>query len=65
MPQSDIGVAGSSLLAYYAAHYAQFNPVLGSLGLVTIVLFWCYLTVVIVLLGAHINAELERRVGVG
>ena len=46
---------------YYAAHYAQFNPLLKPVGLVTIFLFWCYLTALIVLLGAQINAELERH----
>lgn len=56
-----IWVTGSALLSYYAAHYAQFNPLLGSLGLVMVFLFWCYLTVLIVLLGAQINAELERH----
>ena len=56
-----IWVMGSALLSYYAAHYAHFNPVLGSLGLVMIFLFWCYLTAWIVLLGAQINAELERH----
>jgi membrane protein len=56
-----IWVTGSALLSYYAAHYAQLNPLLGSLGLVMIFLFWCYLTALIVLLGAQINAELERH----
>jgi len=56
-----IWVTGSSVVSYYAAHYAQLNPLLGSLGLVMIFLFWCYLTVLIVLLGAQINAELERH----
>ncbi|MEP6701620.1 MAG: YihY/virulence factor BrkB family protein [Betaproteobacteria bacterium] len=56
-----IWVAGSALLSVYASHYAQFNPLLGSLGMVMVFLFWCYLTVLIVLLGAQINAELERH----
>ena len=56
-----IWVTGSALLSYYAAHYAQFSPVLGSLGLVMVFLLWCYLTALIVLLGAQINAELERH----
>lgn len=56
-----IWVMGSALLSYYAAHYTHFNPLLGSLGLAMIFLFWCYLTVLTVLLGAQINAELERH----
>lgn len=54
-------VSGSSLLSYYTAHFTNLNPLLGSLGSVMIFLFWCYLTVLTVLLGAQINAELERH----
>jgi membrane protein len=56
-----IWVMGSALLSYYAAYYGQLNPLLGSIGLVMIFFFWCYLTSFIVLLGAQINAELERQ----
>jgi len=56
-----IWVAGSSLLAYYAAHVTRLNPLLGSLGSVVLFLFWSYLTVLAILLGAQINAELERH----
>ena len=56
-----IWVTGSSLLAGYAANYTHLNPLLGSLGSVTLFLFWVYLTVLVVLLGAHINAELEQH----
>ncbi len=56
-----IWVSGSSLLSYYTAHYTHLNPLIGSVGSVMIFLFWCYLTVLTVLLGAQINAELERH----
>jgi membrane protein len=56
-----IWVSGSSLLSYYTAHFTHLNPLLGSLGSVMMFLFWCYLTVLTVLLGAQINAELERH----
>ena len=58
-----IWLAGSALLSLYAAHFTHLNPLLGSLGSVMIFLFWCYLTVLTVLFGAHINAELERHAG--
>ena len=54
-------VVGSFLFAYYAAHWAHYNPLLGSLGAVTIFLFWSYLNVLAILLGAEINSELERK----
>jgi membrane protein len=56
-----IWVAGSALLSAYASHYTALNPLLGSLGMIMLFLFWCYLTVVIVLFGAQINFALERR----
>lgn len=58
-----IWLGGSALLSFYAAHFTHLNPLLGSLGSVMIFLFWCYLTVLTVLFGAHINAELERHAG--
>jgi membrane protein len=56
-----VWVAGSALLSAYAAHYTALNPLLGSLGMIMLFLLWCYLSVVIVLFGAQINVELERR----
>lgn len=58
---ASIWVAGSSLLSYYATAVPHLNPILGSLGSVMIFLFWCYVTVLAILLGAQINAELERH----
>jgi membrane protein len=37
------------------------NQLLGSLVSVVLFLFWIYLTVFVILLGAHINAELEQH----
>jgi membrane protein len=58
---ASIWVAGSSLLSYYVTAVPHLNPLLGSLGSVMIFLFWCYVTVLAILLGAQINAELERH----
>ncbi len=54
-------LAGSLVLSYWVAHYQVLKPLLGSLTSVVLFLFWCYLTVLTILLGAHINAELERH----
>ena len=53
--------AGSLLFSYYASRFGQLNPLLGSLGAVTLFFLWSYLTVLTVLLGAHVNAEMERQ----
>lgn len=52
---------GSVLFSYYASRFGRFNPLLGSLGAVTLFFLWSYLTVLTVLLGAQVNAEMERQ----
>lgn len=53
--------AGSLLFSYYTSRFGQLNPLLGSLGTVTLFFLWSYLTVLTVLLGAQVNAEIERQ----
>jgi membrane protein len=52
---------GSVLFSYYTSQLGRFNPLLGSLGAVTLFFLWAYLTVLTVLLGAQVNAEMERQ----
>jgi len=56
-----IWVAGSLLFSYYTSQFTQLNPLLGSLGAFTLFFMWSYLTVLTVLLGAQVNAEIERQ----
>jgi membrane protein len=56
-----IWVAGSLLFSYYTSQFSHLNPLLGSLGAVTLFFLWSYLTVLTVLLGAQVNAEMERQ----
>jgi membrane protein len=53
--------AGSLLFSYYTSQFNHLNPLLGSLGAVTLFFLWSYLTVLTVLLGAQVNAEMERQ----
>ncbi len=53
--------AGSLLFSYCTSRFGQLNPLLGSLGAVTLFFLWSYLTVLTVLLGAQVNAEMERQ----
>lgn len=50
----------SALFSWYVASFGRFNEVYGSLGAVIALLVWFFLTAWVVLLGAEINAELER-----
>ena len=51
----------SVVFSIYAANFGRYNQTYGSLGAVIVVMLWLYLTVVAVLLGAELNAELERQ----
>jgi membrane protein len=46
---------------FYVSQFGSYNETYGSLAGVIVSLFWLWLTAVIVLLGAEINAELEHQ----
>ena len=55
-----VWLAASGLFAVYVANFGNYNKVYGSLGGVIIFLVWMWLSNLAVLLGAELNAELER-----
>jgi membrane protein len=60
-----VWVAGSVVFAVYVDHYSSYGQTYGALAAVVVVMLWLYLTAYIVLMGAEINAEAERRAGDG
>jgi membrane protein len=48
--------------SYYVSNFANYDKMYGTLGGVMVLLFWLYLSFYIVLLGAQINARVEREV---
>jgi membrane protein len=54
-------IVGSLLFSLYTANFAKYNETYGSLGAVVVLMLWLYLTAFVVMLGAEINAELERQ----
>jgi membrane protein len=50
----------SALFALYVANFSNYNKTYGSLGGVIVFLTWLWITNIIVLLGAELNAEMER-----
>jgi membrane protein len=54
-------IVASAAFAVYVANFGSYNKTYGSLGAVIVFLVWLWLTNVAVLLGAELNAELERR----
>jgi membrane protein len=47
--------------SFYVSHFPTYNNALGVLGSITLLLTWSYLTAFAILLGAELNAELERN----
>ncbi|MGJ3626846.1 YihY/virulence factor BrkB family protein [Sphingomonas sp. MMS24-JH45] len=56
-------LAGTSLFGLYAANFGDYNATYGSLSAVVVLLTWLWLSAYVFLLGAELNAELERQVG--
>jgi membrane protein len=50
----------SAAFAFYVANFASYNKTYGSLAAVIILLVWLWITNVAILLGAELNAEIER-----
>ena len=50
----------SAGFSYFVTHFSTYNATYGSLSAVIILLVWLWLTAFIVIMGAEINAEMER-----
>jgi membrane protein len=53
-------VIASGLFALYVASFASYNKTYGALAGVIIFLVWLWISNIAILLGAELNAELER-----
>ena len=54
-------IAGSLLFSYYLANFADYNATYGSLGAVIGLMMWMWLSAIVILVGAEINAEMEHQ----
>jgi membrane protein len=50
----------SALFAFYVANFSSYNKTYGALASVIVFLVWLWLTNVVILFGAELNAEIER-----
>ena len=56
-------LAGSAGFSYYVGHVSSYGRTFGALGAVMLLMTWFYLTAFSVLLGAELNAAMERHTG--
>jgi len=51
----------SFLFSWYLANFANYNATYGSLGAVVGLMIWLWLSTIVVLIGAELNAEIEHQ----
>jgi membrane protein len=54
-------IVGSYLFSWYLANFANYNATYGSLGAAVGLMMWLYISAIVVLLGAELNAEIEHQ----
>jgi membrane protein len=54
-------LTGSAAFSWYLGHIANYNATYGSLGAAIGLLMWLWLSAIVVLLGAQLNAEVEHQ----
>lgn len=52
---------GSILFSVYVARLGTYDKTYGSVGAIVVLLFWLYMSAYVALIGAELNAELERQ----
>jgi membrane protein len=54
-------LAASALFSLYVSEVGSYGETYGSLGSIVVLMLWLFITAAVVLLGAELNAELERQ----
>jgi membrane protein len=54
-------LAASALFSWYAASFGTFNKTYGSLGAIIGFMMWMWLSIIVILVGAKLNAEIEHQ----
>jgi membrane protein len=54
-------LAASMLFSWYASSFASYDKTYGSLGAVIVFMTWIWISVIVVLLGAELDAEMEHQ----
>ncbi|WP_240048233.1 YihY/virulence factor BrkB family protein [Crenalkalicoccus roseus] len=56
-----VWVVGSALFSWYVANFGSYNETYGSLGAVVGFMTWIWISAIVVLVGAELNAEMEHQ----
>jgi membrane protein len=54
-------LAASGLFSWYLSNFADYNATYGSLGAAIGLMMWLWLSVIVILVGAELNAEIEHQ----
>ena len=54
-------LAASALFSWYASNFGNFNKTYGSLGAIIGFMIWMWLSIIVVLVGGKLNAEIEHQ----
>lgn len=54
-------LVASLLFSFYTSRFGSYNEMYGSLGAVIVLMLWLFVTALLVLLGAELNAEMEHQ----
>ena len=54
-------IAASVLFSWYAANFASYNKTYGSLGAAVEFMVWLWLSTIVILIGAELDAEMEHQ----
>jgi membrane protein len=54
-------LAGSAILSFYLANYADYDATYGSLGAAIGLMVWMWMSTIVLLLGAELNSEVEHQ----
>jgi membrane protein len=54
-------LAVSSLFSWYLGNFANYNATYGALGAVVGLMMWLWLSIIVVLVGAELNSEIEHQ----
>jgi membrane protein len=56
-----VWLIASALFAIYTSNFGNYDETYGSLGGVVVLMMWLFITALVIVLGAELNASLEQQ----